>query len=153
LAAAQSEVKLQSGGPGVAEWERQLDHARRALLAAAPAASDCLDKIEKGAGEVIAVSQAAFARVLEDVPIPFQTRLDAAENSSVADAVAVVRRLMMAPRDLNSRRGRRKWTGSSASRLSSRKLGHQRRRDHRLGRRHHTGNRRRTAPAGQTFGA
>jgi hypothetical protein len=100
LAATQSEVELQSGGPEVTEWERQLDHARRALLAVVPEASDCLDKIEEGAGEVIAVSQAAFVRVLEDVPIPLQTRLDAAENSGVADAVAVVRRLMMAPRDL-----------------------------------------------------
>src|SRR5689334_8452977 len=49
LAATQSEVKLQSGGPGVAEWERQLDmHAPRCWRSRRRP-SDCLDKIEKRA--------------------------------------------------------------------------------------------------------
>jgi hypothetical protein len=49
-----------------------------------------------------------------------QTRLDAADNFGIADAAAVVRRLLMAPRDLNSRRGRRKWNRVVGQPISSR---------------------------------
>jgi hypothetical protein len=97
-------VKLQSGRPEVAEWERRLDRARRGLLAVLPekaATSDaCLGPVVENGGEVIAVSQETFTRALADAPISPQARLDAAQDSGVAEAITLTQRLMSEPRDL-----------------------------------------------------
>ena len=97
-------VKLQSGRPEIADWERRLDRARRGLLAVLPEAATtpdaCLGPVMENGREVIAVSQEVFTRELGDVPIPPKARLDAAENSGVAAAIALSQRLMTEPRDL-----------------------------------------------------
>jgi hypothetical protein len=97
-------VKLQSGRPEIADWERRLDRARRGLLAVLPEAAttpdECLGPVVENGREVIAVSQEVFTRELGDAPIPPKARLDAAEYSSVAAAIALSQRLMAEPRDL-----------------------------------------------------
>jgi hypothetical protein len=97
-------IKLQSGRPEIADWERRLDRARRGLLAVLPEAAttpdDCLGPVVKNGREVIAVSQEVFTRELGDVPIPPKARLDAAENSGVAAGITLSQRLMAEPRDL-----------------------------------------------------
>jgi hypothetical protein len=99
-----NEVKLQSGHLEVVDWERRLDRARRGLQAVAPESAtspdDCLGPVGANGAEVIAVSQEAFTRAMTDVPIPLQTRLDAAQTSGTAAAIASVQRLMSEPRDL-----------------------------------------------------
>jgi hypothetical protein len=99
-----NQVKLQSGRLEVVDWERRLDRARRGLQAVAPETAsspdDCLEPVGANGAEVMAVSQEAFARALADVPIPPQTRLDAAQTSGIAAAIASVQRLMSEPRDL-----------------------------------------------------
>ncbi len=99
-----NQVKLQSGRLEVVDWERRLDRARLGLQAVAPEAAtspdDCLGPVGANGAEVIAVSQEAFTRALADVPIPLQTRLDAAQTSGIAAAIASVQRLMSEPRDL-----------------------------------------------------
>ena len=97
-------VKLQSGRPEIADWERRLDRARRGLTAVLPEAAktpeECLGPLVENGREVIAVSQEVFTSELGDVPIPPKARLDAAENSGVAAAIALSQRLMTEPRDL-----------------------------------------------------
>jgi hypothetical protein len=97
-------VKLQSGRPEVADWERRLDRARRGLLSVLPEEAKttdaCLGPVVENGREVIAVSQEVFTAVLADVPIPPQARLDAAQTSGVADAIVLAQRLMAEPRDL-----------------------------------------------------
>ena len=104
LVETENAVKLQSGRPEIADWERRLDHARRGLLAVLPEAAAsgdaCLGSVKDSGGEVIAVSQETFTRALADVPIPLQARLDAAQTSGVEAAIALAQRLMSAPRDL-----------------------------------------------------
>jgi hypothetical protein len=100
LEGAQGEAKLQSDRPDVADWDSRLDRARRALLGTALTDADCIGAINVANGDVIAVSQAQFTRMLNDTPIPLQARLDAAEHSGVAAAVALVRQLQTAPREL-----------------------------------------------------
>ena len=97
-------VKLQSGRPEVPDWERRLDRARRGLSAVQPEAAktpdECLGPVAENGREVITVSQEVFTGELGDVPIPPKARLDAAENSGVAAAIALSQRLMTEPRDL-----------------------------------------------------
>jgi hypothetical protein len=99
-----NQVKLQSGRPEIADWERRLDRARRGLLAVVPEAAttpdECLGPVIDNGREVIAVSQEVFTEQLGDVTIPPKQRLDAAQNSSVAAAIALTQRLMAEPRDL-----------------------------------------------------
>jgi hypothetical protein len=104
LVGTESQVKLQSGRPEVEEWERELDRARRGLLAVSPehaATSDeCLGPVVQRGRAVVAVSQDVFTHELGDAPIPLQARLDSAETSGVTEAIALVRKLMTEPRDL-----------------------------------------------------
>jgi hypothetical protein len=97
-------VKLQSGRPEIVDWEQRLDRARRGLSAVLPEAAkspdECLGPVVENGREVIAVSQEVFTTELGDVPIPPKARLDAAENSGVAAAIALSQRLMAEPRDL-----------------------------------------------------
>lgn len=97
-------VKLQSGRPEIADWEHRLDRARRVLLAVLPEAAktpdECLRPVLLNGREVIVVSQEVFTRALADMPIPPKARLDAAESSGVAAAIALSQRLMAEPRDL-----------------------------------------------------
>lgn len=104
LVGAESQVKLQSGRPEVEEWERELDRARRGLLAVSPehaeTSDECLGPVVERGRAVVAVSRDVFTHELGDVPIPLQARLDAAETSGVTEAIALVRKLMTEPRDL-----------------------------------------------------
>ncbi len=100
LAVAEGQVKLQSGRPEVANWDKRLDRAKRALQAVAADDVDCMGRLTTAAAEVNRVSQEAFQRLLEDSPIPLSARLDAAERSGDAVAVAAIQRLMSEPRDL-----------------------------------------------------
>jgi hypothetical protein len=97
-------VKLLSGRPEIADWERRLDRARRGLLAVLPEAAttpdECLGPVVENGREIIAVSQEVFTREIADVPIPPKARLDAAQGSGVATAIALSQRLMTEPRDL-----------------------------------------------------
>jgi hypothetical protein len=97
-------VKLQSGRREIAEWERRLDRARRGLSAVLPETAkspdECLGPVVENGREIIAVSQEIFTSQIGDVPIPPKARLDAAENSGVAAAIALSQRLMAEPRDL-----------------------------------------------------
>lgn len=97
-------MKLQSGRPEVPDWERRLDRARRGLSAVQPEAAktpdECLGPMAENGREVIAVSREIFTEDLGDAPIPPKARLDAAENSGVAAAIALSQRLMTEPRDL-----------------------------------------------------
>jgi hypothetical protein len=111
-------VKLQSGRPEVADWERRLDRARRGLLSVLPeeakTTDTCLGPVVDNGREVNAVSQQVFTAVLADVPIPPQARLDAAQTSGVADAIVLAQRLMAEPRDLKL-----KATTPEADRIAS----------------------------------
>ena len=53
-------MKLQSGRPEIADWERRLDRARRGLLAILPEAAatpdECLGPVVENGREVIAIS-------------------------------------------------------------------------------------------------
>ena len=100
LAAAEGQIKLQNGRPEVADWDKRLDRAMRALQSVAVGDVDCIGQLMTAAGDVNGVSQEVFRRLLEDSPIPLSARLDAAERSSDAVAVAAVERLMTEPRDL-----------------------------------------------------
>ena len=100
LAVAEGQVKLQSGRPEVADWDKRLDRAKRALQSVAAGDADCIGRLTTAAGDVNGVSQEAFRRLLEDSPIPLSARLDAAERSGDTAAVAAVQRLMTEPRDL-----------------------------------------------------
>jgi hypothetical protein len=100
-AVAAEQAKLQSGRSEVEAWEKGLDRARLALLAISTADPDCIGKVaDTYKDETISVSKAAYEHVLEDAGIPLDARLDAAERSGDAAAVALVQRLMTAPRDL-----------------------------------------------------
>jgi hypothetical protein len=97
-------VKLRTGRPGIVDWEPRLDRARRGLSAVLPEAAktsdECLGPVVENGREVIAVSREVFTDELGDVPISPKARLDAAENSGVAAAIALSQRLMAEPRDL-----------------------------------------------------
>lgn len=102
-AIAGEEVRLQSGRSEVEKWEKALDSARLALQAISTSDPDCIGKVVDADGETIAVSKATYQHVLEDAGIPLDARLDAAERSGDAAAVALVQRLMTGPRELKLR--------------------------------------------------
>ena len=70
LAVAEGQVKLQSDRPEVADWDKRLDRAKRALQSVAAGDVDCMGRLTTAAGDVNGVSQEAFRRLLEDSPIP-----------------------------------------------------------------------------------
>ncbi len=94
-------VKLQSGRPEVAEWESALDRARINLQMQPSGDVDCIGKLNDEYGQAIAVSGAVFRRGLEDAGIPMDARLDAANRSGDAAAVALIQQLSIAPRDIS----------------------------------------------------
>ena len=102
-AVAAEQVRLQSGRPEVEKWEKALDRARLALQALSTSESNCLGKVADADSETVAVSKATYEHVLEDAGIPLDARLDAAERSGDAAAVALVQRLMTGPRELELR--------------------------------------------------
>ena len=94
-------MRLQSGRPEVQEWEKTLDRARLGLQAISINNPDCIGKIaDIYRDDTIAVSNATYRHVLEDVGIPLDARLDAAERSGDAAAVALIQRLATGPREL-----------------------------------------------------
>src|SRR5208337_4761137 len=106
--------------PEVADWDKRLDRAKRALQSVAAGDADCIGRLTTAAGDVNDVSQEAFRRLLEDSPIPLSARLDAAERSGDTAAIAAVQRLMTEPATFSSRRRPPRTTESSASRFCSR---------------------------------
>ena len=97
---AAEQVRLQSGRPEVENWEKALDRARLALQAISTSDPDCLGKAVEADNETLAVSRATYQHVLEDAAIPLDARLDAAERSGDAAAVALIQRLASGPREL-----------------------------------------------------
>lgn len=100
LAVAEGQVKLRSGRPEVAEWDKRLDRAKRALQSVASMDVNCMSPLTTASGEINRVSEETFQRLLKDSGIPMSARLDAAERSGAAAAIAAVQRLASEPRDL-----------------------------------------------------
>jgi hypothetical protein len=95
------QVRLQSGRPEVDEWEKALDRAKLALQGISTSDPGCIGKAADADKETIAVSKATYQHVLEDAGIPLDARLDAAERSGDAAAVALIQRLATGPRELD----------------------------------------------------
>ena len=94
-------MRLQSGRPEVDEWEKALGRARIALQGVSTSDPNCIGKAADADKETIAVSKATYQHVLEDAGIPLDAKLDAAERSGDAAAVALIQRLATGPRELD----------------------------------------------------
>ena len=103
VAAAAEQARLQAGRPEAADWEKQLDRARVALLRVSTTDADCIGKVSDAYGEMNTVSLAVFRNVLIDSGIPMDAQLDSARRSGDADTIALVETLMTEPRDLKMR--------------------------------------------------
>jgi hypothetical protein len=70
------------------------------LPSAATTPHEGLGPVIDNGQDILAVSREVFTDVIADVPIPPQTRLDAAQTSGIANAIVLAQRLMAEPRDV-----------------------------------------------------
>ena len=100
-------------------WDRQADRISRAATQAPyddPNPGACISYATTLDGEQATLSGAMFRAALRDTPIPFDLRLDAAQRSGDAQAEALIRSLIRAPRSLriHVRTAPEDWTAQRA---------------------------------------